>query len=314
MKFVKKSFLPLLLMIFLLGNVSDAQLFYGIKGGLNLSKLGGGDTYGGMNYKMGPIGGITIGYKIRTDFNLQGEILYSSWGVNQKYIIEETIETVENDSQKFTYNKKVYDNSLDLTYIHVPLLVKKSFSFKGGVYPYQRAISMVDIDFFVGPSVSYLLSSSVDLSTKVYTTETLGTTTTVQPERNGVESFGIGQNYTFVSSDTNQYSNDYFAEYEASAPSASSGLASIDVGVVAGAGLSFEVSPRSKLTIGARYNMGFLTIDKEYFNDVTYTFAPDAEGPVVVGGNSFSITEKRTKVDLKNQGVSFHLGYIHYID
>ena len=314
MKFVKKSFLPLLIILLFAGNHANAQFFYGVKGGATLSKLGGGDTYGGMNYKFGPTGGITMGFKIKTDLNIQGEILYSDWGVEQKYIIQETIETVENDSQKFTNNKKVYNNSLDLTYVHVPLMIKKSFSLKGGIYPYKRAISSVDIDFFGGPYVSYLLSSGASMSTRVYTTETLGTTTTDYPERSGAESFGIGQDYTFESFDTNQYSNAYFADFEVDEPSSSSGMSSIDVGIVFGAGISFEVSQLSKLTFGARYGMGLLSIDKEFFNNVTYTFTPNPNGSADIGGNKFAVSETRTKMDLRNQVLSFHIGFIHYID
>jgi hypothetical protein len=283
---------------------SYSQLTYGFKAGYGMNKLSGGDLYGGINWKSGVTGGLIIGYKFKTDFNFQSEILFDQSGMNQKFIqINRTVhdEGLDRISEDSTFT---YDNSLNLTYVKVPLLLKKSFSFKGGTYPFLRSTSTIDLDVFAGPYVSYLISASSKFSTKVAVkTYKNGTNTKTETETaindKYHNSFHIGQ-----SGDTSSLIPPEFLQPR---PALSDGIAKLDVGISVGLGLSFELNARSKLTIDARYSMGLLSIDNGYFSNKIYTLytLPD-------GSTGYKATVN--KLDLKNSSINAFLGYIIYLD
>ena len=295
---------------------SSAQFFYGVKGGYTGFKLTGSDTYGGMNYVYGPSGGLILGLKFKIDFNLQSEILYTSKGVHQLFTHKQTLHSFQNDTTPVEiHDLKKYNNILNLQYIEIPILFKKSFSFKGGVGPYERPISKLDFDIFMGPYFGYRFGASTVMSTKwiqdknIYGTVHPGTETSFD-----TNSFYIGRNSSVVSFDTSLYPNEMFMPFNPGGESFSSaGLNAIDAGVIAGLGFSLEVTERSKISFDLRYSMGFLSIDKTYFNNVVHTFVDDVNGYLEIASSRFSHTTKRTKVDLKNTGFGIYLGYIHYL-
>jgi hypothetical protein len=310
MKFTK---ILVLLFLFVTGLSlsSQAQFFYGFTAGYNGYKLMG-DTYGGINYMQAPSGGAIIGYKFLTDLNLQAELLYIDKGVHQTFTHQRTIYSFKNDTtQVITLDNKKYDNTLKLSYIEVPVFIKKSFSFKGGVFPYDRKIGKLDFDIFVGPYFAYRFGSSAKMTTLWQQDVTMSGTTTQNPEKNyDTTSFFMGQNVTISRTDTSYPEALFVTNVPTNNPSIS-GLSAIDAGITAGIGFSLEVSEKSKITLDARYSMGFLTIDKTYFNDVDYQYSPG--GDITIAGNQFSRIETRSKIDLRNTGMGVYLGYIFFI-
>ncbi|MBT3423411.1 MAG: PorT family protein [Bacteroidetes bacterium] len=312
MKFGK---ILLFVSLFVLGIAlsSQAQLFYGFKGGYTGYKLSG-DTYGGINSLKSPSGGAILGYKMKIDFSIQGEFLYVNKGVHQLFTHQKTVHSFESDTTPVTIlDTKKYDNSLTLSYIEVPILFKKSFSFKGGVFPYDRKTGKLDLDIFLGPYMGYRFGSSNKLTTVWKQDVTIYNNTTAGVEANyDTTSFFIGQDVTITRVDTS-FPEALFLNYIPKDKPSISGLSSFDAGITAGIGFSLEISENSKFTIDARYSVGILSIDKTYFNDVEYEFSPSTTGDLTIAGNKFAMVERRTKVDLKNTGMGVYLGYIYFL-
>ncbi|MBL6962625.1 MAG: PorT family protein [Bacteroidetes bacterium] len=313
---MKISKILLFVTLFVLGISlgTQAQFFYGVTGGYNGYKLTG-DTYGGMNYLNAPSFGAILGYKLKIDFNLQAEILYIDKGVHQLFTHQQTLTTTEFDTIVTTLDIKKYDNELKLSYLEIPLLIKKSFSLRGGVFPYDRKTGKLDFDIFIGPYFGYRFGSSTKM--KVLRTRDItkdGITTPGTETNYDSTSFFMGQNVTITRTDST-YNEDFFSNDVPNYPSIS-GLNAIDAGITAGIGFSIEVSENSKFTVDGRYSMGLLTIDKTYFNDVDFLFSsfPVTNGvPVTIAANNFYRVERRTKIDLRNTGMGVYVGYIYFL-
>ncbi len=317
MNLIKKIVLSAIVILLMAGvQPSHAQFFYGATAGYLNSTGYGNDVFGGMNYMGGISAGLTMGFKIVTDFNVQWDLVYSTKGFNQKFIIKDLINAYENDTiQILRTVTKQHTNQLKLTYVEMPLYLKKSFSFKGGVFPYDRTISKWDFDILVGPYVGYLLGSTASLKATRQVTKESAYGVTTGEVTDTASTFMIGQKVSAVlmsSSDTASQAT-LLALLPKDSPSLSGGLNSIDVGFTVGAGFSLEVNETSKIFINARYSMGLMTIDKTYFNNVTYQFIPDNAGPYLINGNNYSTVESRTKIDLKNKGFGIYFGFIHYL-
>ena len=268
--------------------LSFGQWILGVKAGFVNTKLTGADVYGGMNYKGGFEGGVVISKKLKVDFGFESGIFYSMAGVNQKYIEQNIVSYQDPVTQQIVKKDSTFRhiNSLSLSYVKVPLMLRKSISIKGkNLYPYHRKISITDIDIMIGPYVSYLLSASEALDTKVAVTETRdgvpqpdGTKPEgpIKPEDTYHKTFGIGQ------------------------------------GIKVNLPADRTLSSSSKLTIGGNYSMGLLSIDKEYFSNLEYTITPG--GSTDIGtGTPVSITSKATKMDIKNSSIGAYIGFVKYL-
>jgi len=295
-------------------NHADAQINYGIKAGYTGYKLTGSDVYGGMNYVYNPAFGGSFGIKFKTDFQLVAEINYVTKGVHQLFTTQQTIHSFEFDTVPVkTLDYKKYNNTLKTTYVDLPILLKKSFSFKGGVWPYDRKIGKVDFDLILGGYFGYRIGGSASLSTMWKQDITKKNITTPGTEiKYDTTGFYIGQKVKITSVDTT-YPKELFTNYvPTSKPNASKDLSSFDAGIIAGLGMSVEVNDRSKISLEFRYSMGLLTVDKTYFNNVEYLFTPGA-GAILIGTESFAMTTRRTKMDVKNNGIGLFLGYTIYV-
>lgn len=315
-----RKVLILSLIFIWVASTANAQFYFGVKGGYTGYKLTGQDVYGGMNNVFGPSGGAIVGFKIVTDFAIQTEILYQTKGVHQLFTRQQTIYGFQNDTTPVTIlDQKKYDNTLKMTYAEIPVLFKKSFSFKGGIFPYDRFISHTDIDFFIGPYFAYRLGATTKLSTMWKQDVTkYGKTELGNEVKFDTNRFFMGQKYSVASTDTVTYPTALFAGLKPNPQlNASSGLNSIDAGIIAGLGISIEVSETSKLTFDARFSKGFLSIDKTYFNNIKNTFEWDPTGTVgnvQVASKWFVQKSASTKSDLKNSGFGVYVGYIYYIN
>ena len=300
-----------------IGNFSNAQLYMGGKAGLTGFKLKGSDVYGGINTKFGANVGFIMGLKLKTDLNLQAELLYSQKGFHQMFTEHIITNTQGTGGLPVTYDTTTkYNNTLTLSYLELPLMVKKSFSFRGGILPYKRETSTVDFDIFGGIYVGYLMSTAASFSSlqsaKTVENDTIRASID-NVEQASYHSFRIGQKMTVKVDSTLGVSPEVASTYIDDSRSISKGMFSIDAGILVGAGLSFEVSGNSKITLDARYSMGLLSIDKTYFNDNLYKITPGVAGDPTIGSIPYKKTVVHTKKSLKNSGFVFNVGYIFYL-
>jgi len=303
-------------------NYAIAQKYYiGGKGGLTSFKLSGSGKYGGINSKFGANAGFIFGKKIVTDFNIQFELLYSQKGMRQKFT--EKVITSEQGTGGIPIISDTttkFSNTLTLSYLELPILMKKSFSFKGGIIPYRRDIGIVDFDIFFGPYFGYLLSPSVSYSSLMSAVRTENDTvrsTASEVEQTSYHSFKMGQQMNILIDTTKVIglSTAVAATYLNNTRKLSTKtLNCFDVGIIMGAGFSIELSSSTKLFIDGRYSMGLLSIDKTYFSNDDYTIKPGGDKDPIYGTVPVKVSVKHNKLDLKNTGLGFNIGFIKYID
>lgn len=136
--------------IFAFGFSNAQQVKFGVKAGLNISSLNGGDSYyGSYGTKVGfHIGGLAE-IKINDKFSIQPELLYSLKGTDLSY------------GYGYGYYGYGTSNKLNLSYIDIPVMVK--------FYPIQR------LSAELGPNVAFLMSAKgLKYDAATGTTDTTG--------------------------------------------------------------------------------------------------------------------------------------------
>jgi hypothetical protein len=118
-----------------LSYLSHAQISFGVKGGLNLSTVGGKDV-SGTSSLVGFHGGVQASIPLKGEFHLQSELFYSAEGAKMK------VEADGDGDQIIETNAKAH-----LNYINLPVLLQ-----------YRHASG-----FFAetGPQLGYLLSAKL---------------------------------------------------------------------------------------------------------------------------------------------------------
>jgi hypothetical protein len=109
-----------------------AQSVFGIKGGMNISRITGDDAVSSSDSHLGFHGGAFMQYNLMEAFIIQPELLYTQKGYNYKYTLADIDYKIRNS----------YD------YVEVPLLLKLNV-----------AVGDLKIQPYVGPAVSYLISA-----------------------------------------------------------------------------------------------------------------------------------------------------------
>ena len=118
--------------VFAFGFTNAQDIKFGVKAGLNMASLNGGDTYyGSYGRKVGfHVGGLAE-IKINDKFSVQPELLYSLKGADLNY--------------GFSGFYGIAANEISLSYIDVPVMVK--------FYPIER------LSAELGPNVAFLMSA-----------------------------------------------------------------------------------------------------------------------------------------------------------
>jgi len=296
--------------------LSKAQFFIGAKaGGLNTTIQTEIDR--GINSKIGYSGGVTLGYSFSDVFTLQPDILYSIKGFSQSYTKTHQITSNANPDTLVDVTNE-YDNSLNANYIEMPVLFKFNISLGGGVVPYDSPDGPVNIEIFAGPYASYLFDASKSISVS-------GTAEYYNPNNEsgakqveeftprGASSFDIRQititnqgvnDLEVVENLVSQDGTDISRREALGVPAVSEGLSAIDVGVVAGVGLSFEMGESGKLTVNGRYSRGLMTIDDGFFSDREITL------DLQQGEYESKALESKEMV---NESMGVFVGYQHYM-
>jgi hypothetical protein len=298
---------------------AHAQHYAGIKAGMGNFNISGADTYGGMNYKSSTSFGGIYGFKFQTDLALQVELLYTTKGSSQQWTRIDHYSFTRFDTIKGNRDETFkFNNQYDISYLEVPILLKKSFSIKlGGVMPYKRTISKIDIDVFLGPYVAYMMGSNIKFSTSFESLTQVSGENDIRlsGSPDSLNSAGMG-GYTVSATDTSFFGTAAFQTRakqlynDELANRSGDDLSKLDIGFVFGGGFSIELNHKSKVTFDIRSTMGLFTIDNTYFNDIEYEFSPGANPGNI---EEYNVTENRTKMDLKNKGIAFYLGYFIFL-
>lgn len=276
-------FILIISFLFINPQISKAQLYLGATAGLNMSKIIGNDTFGGINNKIGISGGGIAGLKFSNNLSVQTEVLYSQKGINQLFTVVDNyrFQQVGDEFTTTRVESKEFHNKLTLSYLEIPIFAKASISLRGGIHPYKRRIGRFDIDIFAGPYFGLLLGVNADMSTKLTTKFVAnvpgGDSLMGSPTEEFIDSvtFGMGRN-CIIGCDS------------VYAPTKSE-LLPMDIGILFGGGISLEMSTVSKFTLSVRYSMGLMTIDGTYFNNDTGA------------------------IEIKNKNFGLHVGYIYFI-
>ncbi len=232
--------------------LSNAQLFLGAKVGLNVANVSASFPKTSFSTKMGINGGATLKYNFMSTFGLQMDMLYSQMGANSK-----KVEALPDDAGGTitTTTETVYDFS----YLQIPIYANWEIPIKSEkLVPYRVRENVISIHLFGGGFFGYGLGNNAATSVKKYLVDVDGNaSTTVIPKVSG----------------------------------ANSKFNSIDFGIAAGAGVSFNISKVGKLTVDLRYIMGMGNFNSnKAFND---------------GGGKYPV--------MTNSAPQIQLGYIHRI-
>ena len=234
----------------------------------------------GNNYKTGVSGGASLGRSFgdNNNFKIQADFMFSLKGLNQTY---QEVSTVE---QEVVTSKTVteFDNNLNIGYFEVPLTARYSISLGGGTFPYESRQGSTNLTFFAGPYVAYLVGVGAEFNTTQTSTvqfkDADGEVTNEQENVVDVEGgkFRVDGRNSFGTSPSAGVReqlkplkpalpdgvtlDDLVAE---ETTSYSGGMKSLDVGVTAGVGLSFDIGGNNRLGIEGRFSQGMMTIDED---------------------------------------------------
>lgn len=317
-KLIPLFFFSLLLYI----PAAHSQFYLGVQGGALMTNLEGDvniiwpGTYpgtlqqevkgagSGANYKYGYSGGIVLGLRLNDFVSIQPELNSSLKGFNQKYTT--VTQAVFPDTAVMT--KTEWDNTLDLMYGEVPILLKLSFSIGNGIFPYRPKKGPVDVEVFAGPYVAYRYGSAKSFSATTtitgYGSDT-ATSTYSGSSSNGDFRLGGG----FDPEDTVGISQ-YFSSFPVR-PLFDAGLSVLDVGVTAGVGISIEVGDRGKLFVNGRYSKGFFTIDDGYFTDVVIKVDQEKLNDSDPEKKAQAISVTNVEKDITNVAFGVYFGYTY---
>ena len=241
-----KSKIVFLLALLMTFGVSKAQFYLGAKVGLNFANLNTTIPNTAFNKKIGINGGATLKFNFNNQFGVQMDAAFSQMGSNSKMV-----NVVDNGdgSVSTTTTEILYD----YTYLQIPLVANLEIPIKTeNLIPYRITKSTASIHFMGGLYFGYNLGNTQVRSEKTTTVDDLGNTSSVVAPK--LTTSGI---LTFNP---------------------------IDLGIAVGAGVSFRLSDKGRLTVDGRYLMGIMR-------------------------NSTNLLEP----DAKNVAPQIQLGYIHRI-
>jgi opacity protein-like surface antigen len=232
--------------------LSKAQLYLGAKVGLNMANISATFDKTSFSTKIGINGGATVKYNFIKTFGVQADVLYSQMGSQSK-----KVEVVDDAiiGKTTTTTETVYDYS----YLQIPIFANWEIPIKSEkLIPYRYTENVVSVHLYGGGFFGYALGNNSAISTRQYLVDLDNNpTTTVLPKVSG----------------------------------ASTKFNAIDFGVAFGAGVSFNLSKKGKLTVDGRYLMGLGNPNSnKAYKDVTGKY------PV-----------------MKNSAPQIQLGYIHQI-
>lgn len=258
---------------------SDSKWYMGAMVGPSATNVLG--DFPGNNYKIGMSGGVSLGRSFgdNDNFKVQADFLFSLKGTNQTY---EEVSSINQDVVT-SETKTKFDNNLNIGYLEVPLTARYSIPLGGGTFPYESRQGSTNLTFFAGPYFSYLLGAGAEFNTTqtsvVQFKDAQGEVTQEEETTREVDGgkFRVEGRDNFGTSPGLGAAEEIRQQLEPFAgnlpfdvdelisnnqpQSYSDGMNSIDLGVTAGIGLSFDIGDNNRLGIEGRFSQGMVSID-----------------------------------------------------
>jgi hypothetical protein len=151
-------FIVVLLLALPHSELLSQPVLLGLKGGLSIPDLKGGNTPQSEGYvsRLAPTFGVFLNYKLSDHFSLQGEVSYSGQGGKREGmqpIFSENLAGLPVPPDTDLYAS--FDNTTILNYLEIPVLVCYSFTGNNSGF---------DVYLDVGPCLSILLNANVNTS------------------------------------------------------------------------------------------------------------------------------------------------------
>lgn len=252
---------------------TDAQVEWGVAGGLNMANMSGSGFETIADSSLPSFQGIT-----RFRFGIFADIpLNNYWSFNPEiyYSVKGSVQTLDSAFIQQTVPPGWVDrfqtvSNIDLSYIEIPLMVRFSTPLgrKTALYPYENSVKPFYLDLFGGPYISYMISNVNDASS------------------------------TWTRSSVQDTSETYNFSIKTKESGAIETINKLDFGAVMGMGIKWRFNRKSYLYLDVRYTLGFANLNAGYWDRQVQ----DPADPFS------SITVSPT---IKNTGtLSFSLGYI----
>lgn len=278
---VKALFLSAAIIAASLVNKTQAQVEWGVIGGINMANMKASDyklvpdsarpTFSGISrYRVG----IFADMPLNNYFSFNPEIAYSVKGSVQK--LDTTIaNAIDFSGPPIAYDEnRITVSNFDLGYIEIPLLFRFSTPLgrPSAMYPFENSVKPFYLDVFAGPYFGYLLMPKHESSTTI----------TRSSNNDTSEAFNYSKKEKFSGAITQ--------------------VGKIDYGAVAGLGIKWRFNRKSYLYLDVRYTMGFANLNKGYWDRI----AVDQSDPDPLKWKTVTESPK-----IKNTGtLSFSLGFI----
>ncbi len=238
---MNRSISPILLfsICFLLFQTSSAQVRIGVQGGLSVPELSGGNNELSQGYtsRLAPNFGITAEFAVTDRFSIQPQIIFDGQG-GQRNGLQPITSTELPPLPSGGYYYASFKNTSILNYIEIPVLAKYTFGSDG-----------LGFDVSAGPYVGFLLNA----------TQNTNGTSTIFIDKNGtpLEVQIAGGGYIPLPPQSFNASTDV-----------ASSIHKINFGIAGGAGITFPVMGRTRISLDVRGLYGLTDIQR-YAQDGT---------------------------------------------
>lgn len=226
-------------MLLLLFQTSSAQVRIGVQGGLSVPELSGGNNELSQGYtsRLAPNFGITAEFAVTDRFSIQPQINFDGQG-GQRNGFQPITSTELPPLPSGGYYYADFKNTSVLNYIEIPVLAKYTFG-SGGL----------GFDVSAGPYVGFLLNATQNTSGM----------STIYVDKNGtpLEISVGGGGYVPVPPESFNASTDV-----------ASSIHEVNVGIAGGAGITFPVMGRTRISLDVRGLYGLTDIQR-YTQDGT---------------------------------------------
>ncbi len=135
-----KQFLAVITLVVLLAGASQAQVGFGITGGVNFATAGGSDVPSSVKSYTGYAAGVYADISIPLLFTIEPQVLYTRKGFSDQELFD------------FGSGPVTVNATFHYDYIEVPVLIK-----------YTLPVPVVNPALFAGPSVGFLMSAKLNV-------------------------------------------------------------------------------------------------------------------------------------------------------
>ncbi len=228
-----KSMIMLTFLLFVINNLSDAQIKFGVKAGLNSSTVATDKNGADLSAKTGLNLGGFVCFHLSESFAIQPELYYAEKGAKAKGEYFNTYYVGNYPNQTSVIESGTLDGSAKLTYLDLQAL--GSYQLDIGGSPFRPL-------FFAGPSFAIRLTAREEQSGEVT-----------------AHSIPSNSKYSYTRQ-INKSRDDKDI------------VKSADLGIVLGGGIRYRVEKAGSVSLDLRYNLGVTNFNKETSADAPKDF------------------------------------------